>query len=326
MTKHCGSKVLSEHFCGGLQTGTGTAFLRQRIFQNWSCQWVADSKSNLIHSKDKLEFYSKGQVKRSSAAATKKGWRCKFWKCSMERRSYIFHKSVHVTLSKLIQVVYPEENNDLNQPWLESSNVLISCSEVSPWQGSWNTRRNSISNKYLVQMTNVVYSQSLGRDWGFRLVKNREWANWELVTALLSPSSPRELAPGDFPAIPGDKCCAQAPQLLDLVRFVLLWSLEGHPWEVTHSEMRAQKCRAWVALSILRQSVCLQNPGQQRLIRTQISGKKEVVSICVFSQDQTPAQSAGSDMGEIPPFMCGSCVCDTPGLNPKGRTWIEDVS
>lgn len=215
----------------------------------------------------------------------------------------------------------------------ESSNVLISCLEVSPWAGSWNTRRNSISNKSLVQMTNVVYSQSLGRDWGFRLVKNREWANWELVTALLSPSSPRELAPGDFPAIPGDKCCAQAPQLLGLVRFVLLWSLEGHPWEVTHSERRAQKCRAgwhWASLVLpplqVRQSVCLQNLGQQRFIRTQIPGKKEVVSICVFSQDQTPAQSAGSDMGEIPPFMCGSCVCDTPGLNPKGRTWTEEVS
>lgn len=86
MTKHCGSKV---NTLWGITEGR--AFPRQRIFQKWPCQWGAAGKSNSIHSKDELESYWKGKVKRGSGAATKKRRRCEFWKGSTEGRSCIFH-------------------------------------------------------------------------------------------------------------------------------------------------------------------------------------------------------------------------------------------
>lgn len=77
----------------GLQLGRGNSFLRQRNFQHWPCQWLSEGKSNLIHSKDELEFYSKIK-KKECAASTKPRWTCEFWKCNAKRTHYVFFISL----------------------------------------------------------------------------------------------------------------------------------------------------------------------------------------------------------------------------------------
>lgn len=146
-------------------------------------------------------------------------------------------------------------------------------------------------------MTNVVYSQSLGRNWDLNVLETQNGvtgSSWQTAEGSSELQLSEVTRSRSFPK----EQQSHKDELLGSLRFVLLWQ----PWRGSlRGHTRWEECTEMQGLGVTEaprncpssesgkrgENVCSQNPGQQRFIRTQIPGMKETVSICVFSQDQT---------------------------------------
>lgn len=176
---------------------------------------------------------------------------------------------VHVTLSKLIRVVYPEENNDLNQLWEQQSvNQLFRGFPL----GRLLEHKEKLRIKQVLSRNDKCSLFPVPRqELRFKLVRNTEWGNWELVTncwgffwtAALWGNSLQELSQGTaIPQrwVPWGLCCSG--------------SLGEDPWAATHGGRSAQRCRAWVWLRLLGTVLHPSQAKEMKMSVRKIQGSK----------------------------------------------------
>lgn len=154
---------------------------------------------------------------------------------------------VRVTLSKVIRVLYPEENNELSQLWEQQGvHQLFGGFPL----GKLSEHKEKLHIKQILS-TSDKSRLFLGRDWGLSLVKNIGWDNWELETdcwgLCWSPALWGSLLQ-DIPrgtAIPQRQICVNLtdkPPCSGSVGFALLWQLWEDPWEATHGRRITEMC------------------------------------------------------------------------------------
>lgn len=211
---------------------------------------------------------------------------------------------VHVTLSKLIRVVYPEENNDLNQLWEQQSvNQLFRGFPL----GRLLEHKEKLRIKQVLSRNDKcslfpVPQQELR----FKRVRNTEWGNWELVTncwgffwtAALWGNSLQELSQGT--AIP-QRWTAGFPEVC--AALAALERIPARPHRVGGVHRDAGPGCDWGSseLSFIRvrqkRWKCLFAKSRAAKVYKDPDTRNEGngINLC-FQSGPNPAKSAGSDL------------------------------